>query len=76
VSPRTKEMIALNEDKLATLLVEGEALEVSRLFLYWEWISKLQLTHKTLELVVVITCWWRVGSLMLSHHMYKGNPKR
>jgi hypothetical protein len=31
VTPRTKEIIALNEDKLATLLVQGEALEVSRL---------------------------------------------
>ncbi len=45
MSPRTKEIIALNEDKLATLLVQGEALELSRLFLYWEWISKLQLTQ-------------------------------
>jgi len=28
VSPRRKEIIALNEDKLATLLVHGQALEV------------------------------------------------
>jgi hypothetical protein len=57
VSPRTKEIIALNEDKLATLLVKGEALEVSRLLLYWEWINKLQLTQD-FGACRCNTCWW------------------
>jgi hypothetical protein len=50
-------------------------LEVSRLLLYWEWINKLQLTPRLWSLYVVVIHVGGVGSLMLSHHMYKGNPK-
>ncbi len=75
MSPRTKEIIALNEDKLTTLFSPRRSLRSFKITSLLGMDKQASTNTKTLELVVVIHV-GGVGSSMLSHRMYKGNPKR